>query len=555
MVPSQGYVNISRRPPDFQDYLDILRRYRSWILGPVFAGLVIAVVVAFIWPDTYVSRATMQITPQQVPERIVPSIINSQIGERLTQMQQGILSRNSLTELIQKHGLYQKDQKKKPMEDVIEKMKRNVHVTLLDMPSSAAQANGRQKIASAFQIEFSYPDRYKAQAVVGALVTRFMDQNVQVTRSQSALTTSFLNDEAQQAKAELDRLDKEITQFRVSNTGKLPEQLNVNITAMNSLQMQLASVTEALNRAEQDKMMLETSLQNLKSQLNLAQSSASAPSTLLKNERLQLLSKTIQDQETALNTALERYTPDHPDVKSAQAQLVILRKERDALARQEQQEAAKHAENPRITNPQILKSIEDYKGAINSTLAQIKAKTLDIQEHKKQQAQIQNSMKTYQARIEVAPLNETRYTILDREYKLAKAKYEDLMIKKGLSETAKNMDERKAGENLAVLDDASLPEKPSEPNRLMIIGMGAGMGLMLGVFLAGAKEMKDTSLKNLKDVRAYTNLAVLTSIPLLENALVLRRKRRMFWLAWSCAIIVGTIAMSGSMYLYYFGRS
>jgi hypothetical protein len=37
----------SRRPPDVEDYIDMLRRYRSWLIGPMFAGLVIAVVVGF----------------------------------------------------------------------------------------------------------------------------------------------------------------------------------------------------------------------------------------------------------------------------------------------------------------------------------------------------------------------------------------------------------------------------------------------------------------------------------------------------------------------------
>jgi hypothetical protein len=67
--------------------------------------------------------------------------------------------------------------------------------------------------------------------------------------------------------------------------------------------------------------------------------------------------------------------------------------------------------------------------------------------------------------------------------------------------------------------------------------------------------MKDTSLKNLKDVRAYTNLPVLSSVPLLENALLVRRKRRLFWLAWSASFIFGTLAMSASMYYHFFGRS
>jgi hypothetical protein len=73
---------------------------------------------------------------------------------------------------------------------------------------------------------------------------------------------------------------------------------------------------------------------------------------------------------------------------------------------------------------------------------------------------------------------------------------------------------------------------------------------MIGLALAGAKEAKDASLKNLKDVRAYTNLPVLTSIPLLENALLVRRKRRLFWLAWTTAGIVGSAAMFISM-MYY----
>jgi hypothetical protein len=78
---------------------------------------------------------------------------------------------------------------------------------------------------------------------------------------------------------------------------------------------------------------------------------------------------------------------------------------------------------------------------------------------------------------------------------------------------------------------------------------------MLGVFAVGVREMKDTSLKTLKDVRAYTKLAVLATIPLLENDLVLQRKRRLRWLAWSAASLVGLAAMAGSVLYYYSNRS
>ena len=63
----------------------MMRRYRSWIIGPTFAGLVIATVVAFIWPDTYVSTAVMRITPQQVPDKLEPTMVTTLLADRLQQ--------------------------------------------------------------------------------------------------------------------------------------------------------------------------------------------------------------------------------------------------------------------------------------------------------------------------------------------------------------------------------------------------------------------------------------------------------------------------------------
>ena len=111
--------------------------------------------------------------------------------------------------------------------------------------------------------------------------------------------------------------------------------------------------------------------------------------------------------------------------------------------------------------------------------------------------------------------------------------------------------DRKAGENLDVLDPPSLPVQPTKPNRWLIVRAGTALSFILGICLAGVQEAKDTSLKNLKDVRAYTNLPVLSSIPLLENTMLVRRKRRISYLAWSAAVIVGILAVSASLYYHY----
>jgi polysaccharide chain length determinant protein (PEP-CTERM system associated) len=558
MAAADNYINVSRRPPDVEDYIDMLRRYRSWIIGPTFGGLVIAVVVAFLWPDTFISTALMRITPQQVPERLVPSAINSQMAERLTAMQQEILSRTSLTELIQRPALnlYPRDRQRLPLEDVLEQMRKDVSISMLDVATQGANRG----LASAFVIRFKYTDKYKAQAVVRELVSKFSEQNVTVQRNQATLTTSFLNDEWKTAKENLDRLDGELARFKSANQGRLPEQFQANVASLNSMQQQLGAMNESLNRNQQEKMLLETQLQNLKTQLGYFSSAAAETSgnQAVQNERLINLNKMILDAKAALAAALEIYTEDYPEIKNFRARLATLEKERDNLEKQDQAKQQQAASTPppqKDMNPQVAKSIEDTKSAMALLQTQIQGKNSDIEERVRQQAGIAKAIAQYQARIEASPLSEQKYAALQREYQIAKDNFDDKAKRRQISETSQNLEERKAGENLEVLDPASLPEQPAEPNRLAIAGIGAAAGLFLGIVLAGAKEMKNTSLKNLKDVRVYTNLPVLSSIPLLENALLVRRKRRLFWLAWSSAIVIGSIAMSGSMFYYFSSRT
>lgn len=550
-APGQEYLDITRRVPDLEDYIDMARRHRAWVLGPLFAGLVIAVVVAFLWPDTYTSTAVMRITPPQVPERLVPTATNVQMADRLMQMEQDILSQASLSELIQRPALdlYKSERDRKPMVDVVEDMRRNITIRMIDTPAGMGRD---RRMASAFRVSFSYPDRYKAQAVVNELVTKFTEQNIRVLRDQTSLTTDFLKDEQDDAKAQLERLTSELAQFRMANQGRLPEQMQSNIAALNSVQMQMHSLGDLINRAQQDKLTLETNLQNLKTQASLLQGSLeeTTVAAAATNQRLEQLRKTILDVETAISAMLETYKENHPDVRTRRAQLEVLKRERDRMETQElEREPA--ARSTRM-NPQVERMLQDVKASIALTQTHIQNKELEMAERTRQQSQLQQRVAQLQARIEAAPANEQRYAQLIQDVSIAKQRYEELSKKRELSETAQALEARKGGENLEVLDRASLPEKPTEPNRLMIALAGVGAGLVFGVFVAGAKEMKDTSLKNLKDVRAYTNLPVLSSVPLLENSDLIRKKRRLVWLAWTAAVIVGLLVMAAAIYYYYY---
>src|SRR5690348_9390328 len=153
-MQAQDSLSTTRRPLDVEDYIDILRRHKGWIFGPVFAALVSSVVIAFLWPDTYVSTSTIRVVPPQVPENFVPANVNMDIQGRVNSLVQLILNRATLTNIINTHNLYKKERDRLPLDDVIENMhQHDIKVTALQQSLNPNQPNRQQY--PAFQISFS----------------------------------------------------------------------------------------------------------------------------------------------------------------------------------------------------------------------------------------------------------------------------------------------------------------------------------------------------------------------------------------------------------------
>jgi polysaccharide chain length determinant protein (PEP-CTERM system associated) len=533
---------------DVEDYFDVFRRHRGWIVGPAFAGLVIAVVVAFLWPDTYVSEALIRIVPSPVPERYVPSNLNLQVSQRIAAISQQVRSRSSLQSLINQNGLYPRKKGRVPEDDIIEQMQKDIDIR-------QARALGGQDPASAtlrasLAVSFAYENRYLAQKVVNQIVAMMVNETIRTSSSESVMTTEFLKDKVTAAKDNLDAIENRLTEYKLKFAGKLPDQLAANIQQLNTLSTLLATNTSSINRTSQDKLMLENQLRTAKEQLEAAPAgTAGAAEVAARSERLIQLEREITQQESALSRLREQYKDTHPDVRRAAAELERLRKSRQSAMKEEDQRVA--AVPQKKETGVRTREQRQLEAEVERLQAQIQAKDMETDLLLKEQARLDRSMKQYQERIEASPLGERQYAQLTRDYSLARQEYESLKLKEGQSAMSTDLETRKQGELLEVLEQASLPQTPKEPNRWFIVGIGVLSGLLLGMFLAGGREMKDTSLKNLKDVRAYTGLPVLGSVPLVQSDVVVQRRRRLVWLAWSTACIVGFVLMLGSVYNYF----
>jgi len=545
MQPNDS-TSVPRRALDIEDYIDILRRHKGWIFGPFLFVLVATVVGVYLWPDSYESKAIIRITPQQIPENMIPSAINQALSDRVSAMQQVILSRNVLTTIIKNFGLYKREQSRMPMEDVVEDMRKKIQI----LPVGVNTSTGSKTIP-AFSVTYSYEDRILAQRVVQDLTTRFLDESIRNRTDATFQTAQFLQDEVNQAKKELDLTESKLSDFRMQNNGKLPDQVEGNLRQMTALNSQVAFLDSQINRAQGDRLKFQSELTIMRDRLQLLRKEPEhvAPQAP-RSEKVYEVERDIASLENLLSLNRQRFTENHPDVVTVKERLEIVKKKRDEIAKDEE---AKRAANPTVkpVNTLALREQREVEENISRIQTAIAALDTQIEQYGKEQKRNLDMARSFQARIESAPLGDRLFSELLREREMAKTKYLEMSSKLGKAQVAKEMEARKQGELLDILDPASLASKPTDPKREIVIPVGAVMGLLLGVGIAGAREMKNTSLKNLKDVRAYTQMAILGSIPLLENDFVVRRRKRLAWLGWTTASLASVVVMVGSVVYYY----
>jgi polysaccharide biosynthesis transport protein len=535
-------IAVPRRPYDFADYIDILRRNFRWIIGPTFAGLVISVVIAFALPDVYVSTATIRVTPQQISIEVIPNITSQDVADRINSMALVIYSRATLASLINQYGLYKKNLKDEPMQDVIEKMKRDV---IIQPTGGTTTASNR--FLPTMLVGFKYSDKYTAQRVCQDIVSRLMSLSSQEGVESQQEAHVFLTDEAQQAKRDLNELEQKLAEFREKYAGHLPEEQITNMQAMNTLNNRMDSLTEAANRNTEQRMMLEQEMRIARDRLAALRNSAQQ--TAARNEKVAALDQEILKLQDAIESMKQRYTDDYPDLEDAKSRLEFLKKQRDDAAKQK----PTLADASNIDNSAVANERQDIQNQIDRFQTQLKANSMDATLIQKDIASTSSAIRGYQTRLGTSA-SEKEYEDLQRERDLARQHYLDFQAKTARSAVSIDLQKRKQGEGLELIDPASLPPTPVAPNRGRNIPIGAGIGLVVGLVLVGVREVKDTSLKNLKDARLYTQLSILGSIPLLENDVVVQRRKQVMWVSWATATLAGLAIMAVSVAHYYLGK-
>lgn len=478
---------IGKRELEFADYVAILRR-RFWlILVPALVVPVLAYMVSLKIPNRYTSQTLVLVEEPKVPDSFVKSVVSEQLTQRLTTMSEQILSRTRLQPIIEKYGLYKKERAKAPIEDVLDRMRKNVAVTPIRGAGNAADVTG-------FYISFTSDTPKTAQLVCTEISSMFIEENLRVRQQMAQGTTEFLSSQLDEAKRKLDEQDAALATFKTKYLNQLPERDSTNLTMLTSLNGQLDAVTQSITQAEQQKTYLESLLaQQVATWKSKQVEGAGDPEDLEKRRTV------LQGELIALQG---RYTADHPDVIKKKQEIAMIDKK---IADANDLIAAGKVSTKKSTALEPNEIVQ-LRSSIHQLDSSVKSKLAD-------QERIQQDIRTYQARIQLSPIVEEEYKKLTRDHQTAQTFYDELLGKKRQSEMATELEQQQQGEQFRVMDPPNLPEKPTFPNRMLITFAGFAMGLAFGGGLAFILESRDQSFRTEQDVVAILKLPVLASIP------------------------------------------
>jgi polysaccharide chain length determinant protein (PEP-CTERM system associated) len=484
---------LGHRNLNADDYLAILKR-RGWIIAiPAVLLTVAAFAATFFIAPRYVSQTLVIIDSQKVPDAYVKPVISSDLDARLASMKEQILSRSRIQPIIERYNLYATN-----------------HMSMDDRVDTVRRAIGIKPIASithsgglpGFYIIFESSDAHTAQLVCSEITSLFLSENMRSREASAQGTTDFLKDQLADAKRSLDDQDEKLAAFQRQNFGKLPGEETTSVNMLTSLNTQLEAANQALARLEQDKSYEEAMLAQ-QAQISSAGSAALPQSVAPQTEEIEL--QALLAQEADLTT---HYTADYPDVIAVRRKIADLRKQisADAVAASKAA-AAPIAATASASAPSRLDSV-----SVQQLRAQVRATDMGIQSKRAEQAQIEQSVRTYQSRIQSTPQVEEEFKKLTRDYQTAQGFYDSLLGKMNESKMATDLERHSQGEQFRIMDEANLPEGPTYPKPTVFAGGGLIAGLTLGIMIVAFLEYKDTSLRTERDVAAFTGLPTLAVI-------------------------------------------
>ncbi|MCR9125429.1 MAG: DUF874 domain-containing protein [Rhodobacteraceae bacterium] len=234
------------------DFIDMVRR-RFWvILAVLVIGSAVSVGYALMQTHLYRSAEVIQIARPKIADDLAPSTVAGSSARRLQLIQQQIMTRATLLEIVDSYGLFQ-DQ---PDLTLTEKVIQLREAVSIDGVAAAREGFTDDGTISVLTITATMPTPELAQAIASEFSQRTLRLSDQTRIEQAEATLEFFARQEQQMEEEIVALESRIARFQAENNLISP-------SALDSLMLELAGIRDSLLEIERQKITLQRQIEGV----------------------------------------------------------------------------------------------------------------------------------------------------------------------------------------------------------------------------------------------------------------------------------------------------
>jgi polysaccharide biosynthesis transport protein len=520
-----------KRFSGLNDYLALFVR-RRWLVVISFVALsAFTTLLATMVPKIYRSETMLQVQQREVPTDFVKDLISGTTNQRLSSIEQTILSRTNLLKILSEFGDGMAGYDKLNDDQRIVKLRKQIKIEFV------SERVGGQNTPTIANVKISYQDHNPvlAQKIAARMAALFIEQESRTRETQVFGTTEFLSSELGKVTDQLTESENRLKVLQERYRYELPSELQTNLRTLDRLQLQKTGNVEALDRNRTMQLNLERLLSDTPP--TLPRNTASISSNLAAPAPENPLVVSYRKKEQEYKELLAKYPEKFPSLQRLKEELDKMKKEippEDFIAVEQPAPVAANVPNPSYQK-------------IEAQLREIKTE-IEIREREKKA--IDTEMALYNKRVQATPGIEQEMAAIVRANSDLMKQHEDL--KKNLSEAklAESLESRQKGGQFIIVDPANLPIEPVTPSRKQFWLVGCIISLVIGLAAAFVTGFLDQKVWTQAEVERFIEAPVLVEIPRIMTDSDLKKTRRKSLIHASVAVLSVAGYMGGLFYLY-----
>ena len=475
--------------------------WRQRWLGLAVAWLVsvIGAVVVMRVPDKYEASARIFVDTQSILQPLMAGLaVQPNIEQQVVMLSRTLISRPNVERLVRMADLDLKVKSKTEQDELVDGLMKSLEI----------KSAGRDNL---YTLAYRASEPEKAKRVVQSLVSIFVESSLGDKRKDSSSAKQFIDEQVKAYEKKLEEAESRLKDFKLRN-------IELRLGEGKGLTDRISDVSQMLAKARLDLREAENSRDALKRQL-VGEEPVLLPDTPGTESSVSIpdIDGRVDAMKRNLDTLLQRYTDQHPDVVGARR----LIKELEEQKRQEIAARKKAAvANPAVASINANPAYQQMKVSLAEAEATVASLRARVSEYDSQYRRAVDVVRT-------APQLEAEFTQLNRDYDVHKKNYDALVTRRESASLTGELESTAGVADFRLIDPPRASTTPVAPNRLillpgaLLIGLAAGLGVS---FIASQLRPVFFDGRLLREV---AGLPVLGSVSRLRgDAEMVRQKRR-----------------------------